>query len=56
MVAVVAPSAADAAVALLRGRGVEAWVAGSVGAPPAGTGAPGTGASGTAELVGEHPA
>ena len=44
MVAVVAPEAADRAVALLTGRGVPAWVLGSV-----------TAGDGTVTLHGTHP-
>lgn len=44
MVALVAPDAADAALASLRASGVESWVAGSVDATP----------GGTVTLVGQH--
>jgi phosphoribosylformylglycinamidine cyclo-ligase len=47
MVALLAPAAVDAAVALLAEHGIDAWVAGQV------TAASGTG--GTVELVGQHP-
>jgi phosphoribosylformylglycinamidine cyclo-ligase len=47
MVALLAPTAVDAAVALLSEHGIDAWVAGTV------TAASGTG--GTVELVGQHP-
>jgi phosphoribosylformylglycinamidine cyclo-ligase len=45
MVAVVPPESADAAVALLAGRGLPAWVAGTVAA-----------GDGTVTLTGAHPA
>ena len=49
MVAVVAPADADRALAVLLGRRVPAWVAGTVAAGPAG-------APGAVELIGKHPA
>jgi phosphoribosylformylglycinamidine cyclo-ligase len=59
MVAVLAPQAADAALALLAGRGLPAWVLGLVGPDEAATGATrGTKgvAGGAVRLVGRHPA
>ncbi len=50
MMALVAPDAADAALALLAEHGVDAWVAGGVGA------AGEHGAGGTVTMVGDHPA
>src|SRR3954464_14497730 len=47
MVALLAPAAVDAAVTLLAGHGIDAWVAGSVGAAE--------GRGGTVDLVGQHP-
>ena len=44
MVAVLDPTDADRAIAVLAGYGVRAWVAGTVGA-----------GDGTVELVGQHP-
>ena len=49
MVAVVAPADADRALAVLLGRRVPAWVAGTVASGPAG-------AAGEVELIGKHPA
>jgi len=47
MVALLAPAAVDAAVTLLAEHGIDAWVAGSVGAAE--------GRGGTVDLVGQHP-
>ncbi|MGN6130515.1 MAG: phosphoribosylformylglycinamidine cyclo-ligase [Nocardioidaceae bacterium] len=52
MVAVVAADDADAAVALLEGHGVRAWVCGEVAAA---SDAPDTAAGGTVTLRGQHP-
>jgi phosphoribosylformylglycinamidine cyclo-ligase len=52
MVAILDPEEIEPALALLRGHGVEAWIAGEV--TTAGSGAAGA-AGGTVELVGQHP-
>ncbi|MGH3444930.1 MAG: phosphoribosylformylglycinamidine cyclo-ligase [Nocardioidaceae bacterium] len=55
MVAVTDPDAADAAVALLAGHGVRAWICGEVGTRSGDGGHGDAGGSGTVTMTGRHP-